>query len=45
MRKYTLNSYFQMLDMEDNIYRQKNAVNAAIGLIKTMNKVNKNLEE
>ena len=45
MRKYTLNSYFQMLDMEDNIYRNKNAVTAAIGLIRTMNKVNKNLEQ
>ena len=31
--------------MEDNIYRNKNGVKAAIGLIKTMNKVNKNLEE
>jgi hypothetical protein len=41
MRKYTLNSYFQMLDMEDEMHRNKNAVRAAIGLIRTMNKVNK----
>lgn len=34
-----------MLDMEDNIYKNKNAIKAAIGMIKTMNKVNKNLEE
>lgn len=34
-----------MLDMEDNIYRNKNAVKAVIGMIKTMNKVNKIREE
>lgn len=41
MRKYTLNAYFQMLDMEDNIYKNKFAVKATIGLIKTMNRINK----
>lgn len=45
MRKYTLNAYFQMIEMEDNIYKNKNAVRAAIGIIKTMKKVDKNREE
>ncbi|CDW89756.1 n-alpha-acetyltransferase auxiliary subunit-like [Stylonychia lemnae] len=45
MRKYTLNAYFQMLEMEDNIYKNKNAVRAAIGIIKTMKKVDKIREE
>jgi sulfur transfer complex TusBCD TusB component (DsrH family) len=45
MRKYTLNSYLQMLEMEDEIYKNQNAVKAAIGIIKTMNKVDKIKEE
>jgi len=34
-----------MLDMEDNIYTNKNAVKAAIGIIKTLKKVDQNREE
>lgn len=34
-----------MLEMEDNIYKNKNAVKAAFGIIKTMNKVEKIKEE
>ncbi len=34
-----------MLDMEDRIYQNKNSVRACIGIIKTMNKVQKHKEE
>jgi len=34
-----------MLDMEDKVYQNKYAVRAALGLIKTMNKVEKIKEE
>ena len=39
MRKYTLNSYLHMLKMEDKIYKNAHAINAAIGMIKTVNKI------
>ena len=41
MRKYTLNSYFEMIDMEDLVYRNKYAVRAAIGMIKVARKATK----
>jgi peptide alpha-N-acetyltransferase len=41
IRKYTLNSYLQMIDMEDQMHRNKNAIRAAVGVIRTMNKVDK----
>lgn len=41
MRKYTLNSYFEMIDMEDRVYRNKYAVRAAIGMIKVARKATK----
>ena len=39
LRKYTLQSYFQMVEMEDQIYKNKFAVKSAIGIIKIMKKV------
>ena len=45
IRKFTLGSYLQMIDMENNVYKNKYAVKTAIGIIKTLNKVNKNKEE
>jgi len=41
IRKYTIGAYLQMLDMMDNIYRNRNAVRSAVGIIKTMSKVQK----
>jgi N-alpha-acetyltransferase 15/16, NatA auxiliary subunit len=41
IRKYTLNSYLQMIDMSDQMHRNKNAVRAALGAIRTLSKVNK----
>jgi len=41
MRKFTLNSYFEMIDMEDRVYRNKYAVRAAIGMIKVAKKATK----
>ena len=38
MRKYTLNSYFEMIEMEDRVYRNKYAVRAALGVIKVARK-------
>jgi peptide alpha-N-acetyltransferase len=45
IRKYTITAYFQMLDMMENIYRNRNAVRAALGIIKTMSKVQMIREE
>jgi N-alpha-acetyltransferase 15/16, NatA auxiliary subunit len=39
IRKYTLNSYFEMLEMENDLYKNKHAVKAAIGFLKVMKKV------
>jgi len=36
--KYTLNSYFEMVAMEDRVYQNKFAVKAAIGMIKVAKK-------
>jgi peptide alpha-N-acetyltransferase len=41
IRKFTINSYFQMIDMEDKVYKNKYAVAAAIGLLKVAKKVSK----
>jgi peptide alpha-N-acetyltransferase len=41
MRKYTLNSYFEMLAMEDRVYKNKYAIRAAIGMIKVARKAAK----
>jgi N-alpha-acetyltransferase 15/16, NatA auxiliary subunit len=38
MRKFTLNSYFEMIDMEDRVYRNKYAVRAAIGMMQIAKK-------
>ena len=38
MRKFTLNSYFEMIDMEDRVYRNKYAVRAAIGIMRVAKK-------
>lgn len=38
MRKFTLNSYFEMIDMEDRVYRNKYAVRAAIGMMRVAKK-------
>lgn len=35
LRKFAINAYFEMLDMEDRVYRNKYAVRAALGMIKT----------
>jgi N-alpha-acetyltransferase 15/16, NatA auxiliary subunit len=35
LRKFAINAYFEMLDMEDHIYHNKYAVRAALGMIKT----------
>lgn len=39
MRKYTLQAYFEMIEMEDHIYQNKFAVKAAVGIINTMMKL------
>lgn len=41
IRKFTLHSYFEMIDMEDRVYRNKYAVRAAIGMIKVARKAAK----
>ena len=41
IRKFTLHSYFEMIDMEDRVYRNKYAVRAAIGMIKVARKASK----
>ncbi len=39
IRKFTLNAYFEMLDMEDELYKNKFAVKSTIGMIKVMKKI------
>jgi hypothetical protein len=41
MRKYTLTSYLELLTMMDGLYRNRNAVRACLGLIRTLAKVEK----
>jgi len=41
IRKFTINSYFQMIDMEDKVYKNKFAVKAAIGYLRVGQKVSK----
>jgi N-alpha-acetyltransferase 15/16, NatA auxiliary subunit len=41
LRKFAINAYFEMLDMEDNIYCNKFAVQAALGMIKVAKKASK----
>lgn len=41
MRKFTIQSYFEMLAMEDKVYRNKFAVKAAFGTIKVARKAAK----
>ena len=41
MRKFTIQSYFEMLAMEDKVYRNKFAVKAALGTIKLARKAAK----
>jgi N-alpha-acetyltransferase 15/16, NatA auxiliary subunit len=38
IRKFTLNSYFEMIQMEDKVYKNKFAVRAAIGMLKVAKK-------
>lgn len=46
IRKFTLNAYFEMIAMEDKVYKNKFAVQAALGIIKVAKKANKlNLAE
>lgn len=39
IRKFTLNSYFEMIDMEDDLYKSKYAISSTIGMIKVMKKI------
>ena len=41
IRKYTLNSYFEMVAMEDKVYKNKFAVKAALGMLKAAKKAEK----
>ncbi len=41
IRKYTLQSYFEMLGMEDRLYQNKFAVKAALGTMKVARKAAK----
>jgi len=46
LRKFAINAYFEMLEMEDRVYRNKYAVRAALGTIKVFRRVSKlNKEE
>jgi len=38
IRKYTLHSYFEMVAMEDKVYKNKFAVKAALGMLKVAKK-------
>lgn len=38
IRKFTLTSYFEMIAMEDRVYKNKFAVRAALGMLKTARK-------
>ena len=44
-RKFVLLNYIEMIDFEDNLYRNKFARYAAIGLIKTTKQIAKVAEE
>ncbi len=39
LRKFTIGAYLQMIDMENNVYKNKYAVKTAIGILKTLKKV------
>lgn len=41
MRKFTISSYFEMIKMEDKVYRNKFAVKAAIGMLRVAKKAAK----
>jgi peptide alpha-N-acetyltransferase len=41
IRKFTLNSYFEMLEMEDQVYCNKYAIRAALGMLKAAKKAAK----
>ena len=45
MRKFTIFAYFQLLEMEDKIYKNVYAVKAALGMIKALRKANRVKEE
>ena len=45
MRKFTIFAYFQLLEMEDKIYKNVYAVKAALGMIKALRKASKVKEE
>jgi hypothetical protein len=45
IRKYTVGAYFQMIEMEDSVYKNKYAVKCAIGIINTLKKINSHVEE
>ncbi len=45
IRKFTVGAYFEMIEMEDSVYKSKYAVKCAIGIINTLKKINANLEE
>lgn len=41
IRKFTLSSYFEMIEMEDKVYKNKFAVKAALGMLKVAKKAAK----
>ena len=45
MRKFTIFAYFEMIEMEDKIYKNEFSVKAALGLIRSLKKVEKIKEE
>ena len=40
-----MGAYFEMIEMEDSVYKNKYAVKCAIGIINTLKKINGNVEE
>ena len=38
LRKFCINAYFEMIEMEDRLHQNKYAVRAALGMIKTARK-------
>jgi len=44
IRKFTLEAYEEMLEMEDKLYQNPFAIKTCIGIIQCMNKLQKNKE-
>jgi hypothetical protein len=44
MRKMTINAYFQLVEMGDKLFKNKQAVRSALGIMKTMEKAQKKKE-